>query len=378
MEKISVLRIVQKGLAQERAGEDYSGGLTLYVGSMTLAQLIKHAKVDTWSPNNPDGYQRPSIERRIKDLAKYVREDEGVLPTSVLLGTRPGDEPRIELVNFGDSTSGVSIGELHIPDGAVLWLIDGQHRYSGVKFAYERGHEQLKDYPFPICVMWDVEQYEEMLHFNIVNTMQRKMSTDIVDRHLVQIQLKKGFKQAASGARGEKEYMRATATRIVDRLNCGPGVWQHQIAIPGVVGRDEGLVRQHAVVVSIEPVLKDSWFRGATDDEVVAVLTYYWDSVKEVWPHAFDSPKEHRVQATVGIYSLHMLLPVIIQRCVEVQDISKDRMLELIKNMNLPNDFWHKEYGDPLTLGTGMASIRALGHYLTAQLPAAERTSLKL
>ena len=345
MEKISALRIVQRGLEGEEEGG--SEGLTLYIAGMTLAQMSKYAKVDMWSPDNSEGYQRPLIDRRLRELAKYIQEEEGILPTSVLVGTRTGDEPRIEPTGFGDGSENVSVGELCIPDGATLWVIDGQHRFYGVKYAYDRGAESLKDYPFPICVMWDIERYLEMVHFNIVNTRQRKMSTDIVDRHLVQMQSVKGIQMMASGARGEKEYLRATATRIVDRLDEAPGVWQNQIAIPGVPGRDQGLVRQHAMVVSIEPFLKDPWVRGASEDDTVHVLVNFWDAAKEVWPDAFDSPKDHRVQATVGIYSLHLLLPVLIQRCLEARDLSKDKMKGLLGEMGVYSAFWHKEDGDP-------------------------------
>ena len=32
-----------------------------------------------------------------------------------------------------------------------------------------------------------------------------------------------------------------------------------------------------------------------------------------VWSEAFEKPKEYRVQATVGLYSLHMVFPSVIQ-----------------------------------------------------------------
>ena len=90
---------------------------------------------------------------------------------------------------------------------------------------------------FPVTIMTGVERYTEMLNFNIVNTRQRKMSTDIVDRHLVMKAKQEGLKMIASGKRGEREYLRAKSTRITDKLNEGPGPWYHQIAIPGVVGK---------------------------------------------------------------------------------------------------------------------------------------------
>ena len=373
METISAIRIVQNGL-----GQNQDSGLPLYVTAMTLRQLRTYAEVDMWSPSNPDGYQRPLVDRRLRELAKYVQEEEGILPTAVLVGTRSDDEVQIEPHGFDGDGGAASVGELHIHDGASLWVIDGQHRVFGVNYAYERGEEQLANYPFPVCVMWDVDRYFEMVHFNIINTRQRKMSTDIVDRHLLQMQQVKGLQMVASGSRGEKEYLRATATHLIDLLDEEPGVWQHQIAIPGVPGRDKGLVRQHAMVVSIEPFLKDGWVKGAKEEDKVRVLVNFWDAAKQVWPEAFEEPKDYRLQATVGIYSLHMLLPVLVQRCLAHQDLSKDKMADFIQGMNIQSDFWHKEEGDPLTLGTGMASIRALAQYLTEQLPQAEHAQVKI
>ena len=364
MDRIPALRIMQQG-----GGEEAGGGVTLYVAAMTLGQLLNHAKIDTWSTTNANGYQRPRADRRLRELARYVQEQEGILPTSILVGTRPDDHPKVKPTGF-DESSAVSLGELEMPDGSSLWVIDGQHRLEGVRYAFDRGDEQLADYPFPVCIMWGVDQYKEMVHFNIINTRQKKMSTDIVDRHLVQMQQRLGLQMVAAGARGEKEYMRATATRIVDMLNDSPGVWHHQVAIPGVPGRDQGLVRQHAMVVSIEPFLRDPWVKGRdSEEDKVKVLANFWEAAKEVWPDAFDSPKDYRIQATVGVYSLHMALPVIIHRCLEERDLTKDRMSELIEGTGITAEFWHKEEGDPLTLGTGMASIRALAQYIIEQLP---------
>ena len=394
MDRIPALRIMQQG-----GGEEAGGGVTLYVAAMTLRQLRNHAKTDTWTPSNANGYQRPIVDRRLRELARYVQEQEGVLPTSILVGTRPDDHPHIRLTGFDggpavsldevvltdespladfDGGHAVSLGELEMPDESPLWVIDGQHRYNGLNYAYERGDERLADYPFPVCIMWDVDQYQEMVHFNIINTRQKKMSTDIVDRHLVQIQEKRGLQMVATGARGEKEYMRATATKVVDMLNEATGVWHHQIAIPGVPGRDQGLVRQHAMVVSIEPFLRDPWVKGLSEVDKVKVLTNFWDAAREVWPDAFESPGDYRVQATVGVYSLHMALPVIIHRCLEGRDLTKDRMCKLIEDTDITAEFWHKEDGAQLTLGTGMASIRALAQYIIEKLPSSAPGAVRL
>ena len=377
MDTVPAMRITQRGFGSE--GEEVS----LLVTALPLCRLREYATVDNWTPANDHGYQRPPIDRRLREVAKYVQEEEGILPTSVLLATRPGDEHCLQF----DSTSQVDgfaeWGTLTIPDGAVLYVVDGQHRVFGVDRAYEKsGDPDFEKYPFPVTIMENVERYREMVHFNIINTRQRKMPTDIVDRHLVMRQQEEGLAMIASGKRGEKAYHQATATRIVDALNEATSPWFHQIAIPGVPGRDQGLVRQHAVVASLEPVMKDDWVQAQQpmEEHLVKLLCNYWNALRDLWPDAFENPKDYRVQATVGLYSLHMVLPAVIQRCLVDRDLSQAKIAELMRETGISASFWSKDLneGDPLVLGTGMASIRALRHYIVSQLPESRPNSVRL
>ena len=175
----------------------------------------------------------------------------------------------------------------------------------------------------------------------------------------------------AKGRRGEKEYLRAKTTEVVDLLNEEAGPWYHEIAIPGVPGRDDGLVRQHAMVVSLEPAMRDPWLATRSKDEVATLLARYWGALAKVWGDAFSAPDEYRVQATVGIYSLHLVLPSVVQLCLAEKDLSEAKMEEIWRETGIEASFWSKDVdvGDPLTLGTGMASIRALGEQLRSVLP---------
>lgn len=366
MVNIPALRIKQKDV-------------TIYVSALPFGELRKYMKVDDWRPDDPDGYQRPLGNRRLSEIAKYITEGKGVLPTSVLLATRVSDE--ITITFEASSSNGVDgspeLGVISIPDDAVLWVVDGQHRLFGMARAYEKGEIELASYPFPFTVIVGVDRYEEMTHFNIINTMQKKMPTDIVDRHLVQKAEREGIDLIAQGPKGAKEYLRAMATRIVDKLNEAPGPWHDQIAIPGVVGRDNGLVRQHAMVVSLEPALKDSFLAARDEGEVVKLLTSYWRALEKVWPEAFASPDEYRVQATVGIYSLNSVFPSVVQLCLAERDFSEEKMREIWEGTGIETGFWSKgPEGDNLTLGTGMASIRALAEYLRRELPAGSAVTI--
>ena len=156
MFQIPALRIDQKGVA-------------MFITALPLGELRKHIKVDYWGPDNDEGYQRPLVDRRLSDVAKYVNEEEGVLPTSILVCVRDGDsdQPTFEVTEGSEEFA--QRGILNIPEGATLWVVDGQHRVFGVGRAYERnGDIGLVDYPFPVTIMTGVDRYKEMNHFNIV------------------------------------------------------------------------------------------------------------------------------------------------------------------------------------------------------------------
>ena len=263
MFQIPALQIEQKGVA-------------MFVTALPLSELRRYIKVDRWGPDNDDGYQRPFVDRRLSEVAKYVNQEEGVLPTSILVCVRDNDSHQPTFEATGES-EGFAQLTLTIHDDATLWVVDGQHRAYGVSRAYERdGDAGLADYPFPVTIMTGVDRYMEMTHFNIVNTRQKKMSTDIVDRHLVLQQQRMGLDMFTKGKKGEKDYQRAISTLIVDVLNDKIGPWYHQIAIPGVAGRDKGLVRQHAVVASLESIWRDPWLSSRKEEEVVELLSRYW------------------------------------------------------------------------------------------------------
>lgn len=363
MADVPALRINQKGV-------------TLYVTALPLDLLSKLARVDRWTPSNPEGYQRPLADRRLAEIAKYITDEQGVLPTSVLLCARSDDPVRVTF-SAGSSVDGYATnGTLRLPPGAVLWVVDGQNRLFGAQRAFERGDSNLGSYPFPVCILDDVDRYAEMIHFDIINTRQRKMPTDIVDRHLLIRVQNEGLKMYTSSKAGEREYLRGKTTSIVDKLNDSEGPWHNQIAIPGIAGRDKGLVRHHAMVFSLEPVVKDPWVATRSEEEVVKLLNNFWGALRDVMPEAFANPDDYRIQATVGITSLHMALPSILQICLAERDLSQERFRAILEATQMSATFWHKTEGDPLILGTGMASMRALAMYIRSLLPKPEAPSL--
>lgn len=353
--KIQVLEAEQKGVP-------------LYIGALRAEELLKGAQVDTWSPGNPQGYQRGLVSKRIGEVAWYLIDGEGIMPTTVLLSVRTHIEP--------DS------GVLEIPDGEPLWVIDGQHRVAGLRGAIDRGQQSLNDYLIPVTILANPDRFDEMRLFYIVNSRAKSVPTDIADRLLQRALQERGElwireKEAPQEKKAEKAYHQARATGIVDYLRDKCPVWRDMVELPGETKPNRYAVRQHTLVTSLlEGVFKDSSLTRWEDTALGELLDRYWQALSEVFPEAFQEPGEYSIRRMPGIYALHMIFPDVFERCRETMGpvadkYSKERMTAILKEMGLESEFWHTdpERGDPRTLGTGMKSIRLLAAYLRGSLP---------
>ena len=329
-------------------------GVTMYIGAMAAKDVVRHAQVDFWEGEGSQGYQRPLVKKRIGEVGEYLIHGEGVLPTSVLLSVRMDDDVFFE--GLGGLGATGDYGELVIPADTRLWIVDGQHRISGLKHALNRGHEELNNYPLPVTILEGATPFEEMKFFNIVNTRQKAIPTDIVDQHLVRLHDSMGVEMVR--AWGMNTVRRARAGRIVNLLNRSEGPWENQVKIPGVEGRQEGIIRHHTLVASLAPTLNDPWLEAHTDDAIADLLRQYWEAMGRIMGIAFTSPREYRVQSTVGVYVYHMLFPDIVRACLSAGELSSKMMERVLRYTNMTSQSWHREYGDPRTRATGLRSIR--------------------
>jgi DGQHR domain-containing protein len=107
----------------------------LYVGAVPADVLESWAEIDVYDAGkNPGGYQRIPIDYRVRQVSRYAREHEGILPTAILLNIREG----ARFVPDETQETGIRFGTLVIDQKAKLWVVDGQHRLNGLKDASER------------------------------------------------------------------------------------------------------------------------------------------------------------------------------------------------------------------------------------------------
>lgn len=356
--KMKVLRIEQKGCP-------------LYIGVLPAKILLSAADVDQWSLSNPEGYQRQLVAARIGQAANYLKNEEGVFPTSVLLSVR--GEADFEATGTSDAAQE---GHLHLADERPFQIIDGQHRVAGLRRAIEGGNTELEEYPVPVTVLLNPDRFTEMRHFYIVNTRQKSVPADIADRLLLQMREKSGSMAIEHlEPQGPRKAQRAKGVKVVDILREMDGPWRDMVVVPGEKKPSPAAVRQHTVVISLveSKILSHPTLKGVDDRDLAVLLNTYWSTLRDLLPEAFANPKEYSVQRTAGIYSLHMIFPDIFERCREVREYSKEKMRDILGQIadGMTSKFWSldQDKGDVRTFGTGMKALRYLAGYLREQLP---------
>jgi len=341
--------------------------VNLYVTALPLKFLLGRFQADTYRTDNRRGYQRPVTPSRLRQISAYMRDEEGMLPTSIVLCLR---RPYVaEFEPAVGSNGGGETGLLRIGAETPLWIVDGQHRLYGLQRALTHDKaEWLAEYPLPVVIVEGIDAYEEMRYFHVINTRHRGVPTDVVDRHLLSMREEEGA--ALLERQGERDYQRARATLLTDLLNISPdSPWRGMIRMPGEPLRPEHMMKQHSMVSSLEPVVNDALVKRLSDDEAGKLLLNYWQAAKERWQSAFEEPKEYVLQKTLGAGALHQIFPDVIELCRNADDFSQAKIYDALSDVGRSAGFWHTTRGHFMVRHTGARYVRALAQYLRERLP---------
>jgi DGQHR domain-containing protein len=258
--------------------------VNLYVTALPLKTLLGRFQADTYRADNRRGYQRAVTPSRLRQISSYMRDEEGMLPTSIVLCVRQPD--RLDFEPAVGSNGGGETGLLRIGADIPLWIVDGQHRLYGLERALE--HDKagwLSEYPLPVVIVEGIDAYEEMRYFHVINTRHKGVPTDVVDRHLLSMREEEGA--ALLERQGERDYQRARATLLTDVLNSSPeSPWKGMIRMPGESLKPEHMMKQHSMVSSLEPVVNEPIMKRLSDDEASKLLLNYWNASRERWASA--------------------------------------------------------------------------------------------
>jgi DGQHR domain-containing protein len=341
--------------------------VNLYVTALPLKTLLGRFQADTYRSDNRRGYQRAVTPSRLRQISSYMRDEEGMLPTSIVLCVR--QPHRLDFEPAVGSNGGGETGLLRIDSDIPLWIVDGQHRLYGLQRALEHDKAKwLSEYPLPVVIVEGIDAYEEMRYFHVINTRHKGVPTDVVDRHLLSMREEEGA--ALLERQGERDYQRARATLLTDVLNSSSeSPWRDMIRMPGESLKPEHMMKQHSIVSSLEPVVNDAIMKRLSDDEAGKLLLNYWSAARDRWASAFEEPKEYVLQKALGAGALHQIFPDVIELCRAADDFSRAKIYDVLSEAGRSAGFWHITRGHFMVRHNGARYVRALAQYLRERLP---------
>jgi hypothetical protein len=141
------------------------------------------------------------------------------------------------------------------------------------------------------------------------------------------------------------------------------------IRMPGQPARPEQMMRQHSMVTSLEPVVKDNFVKRLTDDEAAKVLLNYWKAARDCWQSAFESPADYVVQRPLGAGALHQIFPDVLEICRAADDFTQEKMADTLSYVGRSTGFWHAARGHYMVRASGSRAVKTLAEYLRERLP---------
>ncbi|MGI0141836.1 MAG: DGQHR domain-containing protein [Candidatus Micrarchaeales archaeon] len=314
--------------------ETTQNGITFYVTKTSVGEILEHGvKVDRFNPETNDGYQRDISRDRARKFGKFLKEGDTISPLPLLVSVRG------EKVSFKDGT-------LEIPDATTLWLIDGQHRYEGLKelVTDDPSYREL-EVPLVLVSFKDNEdapaKVQEAILFNVINRTQKGVRSDLSDRFI------KMWAEQSGGVRNLIEkYNRGgvsilkdaeVVTRAIGIMDImvatKDGPWNDRVDKPGQRG---GIAKQRSFTESLKIILSDSDIRSERDEQIAKILNNYWGAFRTVCGDAFENPKDYAIQKTTGLYVLHEVFNKIANYCKDDKGnlvLTEEKFVEKLKKI---------------------------------------------
>ncbi len=288
-------------------------GIVFYTTKIKYGELLEHGVgIDRFNPETNTGYQRDVSKPRARKFSRFVKEGDTISPLPLLVSVRNED------ISFKDNI-------LEIPDNTKLWLVDGQHRYEGLR-ELVTDEPSYRDFEVPLVIVTFMDskdtssELQEAILFNIINRTQKGIRSDLSDRFI------KMWMDKSSGARTLIEkYSRGgmdilkdaeVITRAITVMDImvatKDGVWYNMVDKPGERG---GIAKQRSFTESLKIILEDSDIHALPDEQIAKILNNYWGAFKELCTEAFESPEDYAIQKTTGLFVLHGVFNKILSYC---------------------------------------------------------------
>lgn len=276
------------------------------------------------------GYQRPEVLAHIAEIRRYLESADPLVPNALVIAF----DERVRFLPSTDSPApAYSIpGTLVIPidqdqadEDKPGWIVDGQQRTAAIR------ESRIESFPVSVVGFIANGAAEQRAQFILVN------ATKPLPKSLIYELL-----PSTEGALPSQLMKKRLPTTVLERLNFDPasplfGMIQTPTTPDGVI-KDNSILRalENSITDGALYRFRDSETGEGSIDEMMLVLSPFWEAVHQVFPEAWGlPPRKSRLMHGAGIVSLSFIMDAIAEPLLDEQIPSLGSYiqgLELIKS----------------------------------------------
>jgi len=324
-----------------------------------VRRIEKERDVETYL-----GIQRQLSQRRVKEIASYVRTVDACFPTAVILAV-PG-----ECAEYNEEAKVLTLSESvdaegrDIPFGKIAKVLDGQHRIEGLRDYSETLFE------INVSIFIDIDIAEQAYIFSTVNLAQTKVNKSLVYDLFDLAKSRSPQKICHNIAVALDSHEGSPFYKRIKRLgHATEGRFSETITQATFV---QALLRY---LTNSELTDRDTYLRGKTpknvegkellevpfrnmmieqrDNEITDIVWNYFGAVRNKWPEAWSASGRGSVlNKTNGFRGLMRFLSFAYLDLVEPGGVpSVDEFDTVFEGINISDDFFNTDNFKPGTSG---------------------------
>lgn len=326
-------------------------GVPMYLAALPIEEL-DFCSIDRWDPKRTGrwkGYQRGLVQKKIRNLARYLERDDGILPVAGLLNVRQ----RRALQFNGERNHKAFVGQLVIPDDTRLWVVDMQHRLEGIRTAHSEGF--LKEFLVPVLITEGLPAIREAAQFYIINTRSRRMGVDLTRRLLIE---HNEIKDLTDVPEWELKAVQI-AIRLNSRLKNNP--WYGRIREPEGESSAQQIATEKSFVPSLRWLLTAPRAKRKSASALATFLAAFWEGIRISIPETFQQPRSYLIQKTPGYMAFHRLAPIVYRKHPRGSPEKYAKLFRKLTESRFGSRFWdRKNLRGAKRYGTGQSAYATL------------------
>ena len=257
-----------------------------------FAKEVMAAQESSYDEEDP--YQRILDKARVRDIAKYLLEEDSILPNSIILATREEVD-----ISVGGNNTKLLIKWDEERLQQPFNIIDGQHRVEAVKLLANEQPDEYRDFQVSITVLVDLPFYVQAELFSVINGRQKPVSRSRIYDLLGYMPIKdpQTRRHAYLGEMAVNRFCHH-AVKVLNTSSKSP--WKNRVKMRGT---GEGVVTQAALVDHLAaylvpkkergdmrymPVLY-SYFKSSDMVGLARLLVMYFIGINLAWPDFWQS-----------------------------------------------------------------------------------------